>query len=405
MANIVRYLTGFEGWPTGTVSTSGGGLSSGITGTPTVGSTYARPGSGAQGLQCNPVGVPDESWNGPANAGQAVAALSVWVKPVTLDASTIYLVAVVGNSGFAQYGGIGVDGSGNWCFSWSDVVSRATGPPVVTGVWHLLEVLVDMHANPWTARWRVDGVEQTVPTSSATALSTFSAIALGAFGFGNRTVEFWFDDAIAVDGTDQSMFPIGPVTIQGLFPAGAGEHQSITLTQWQTTSDFSSFANFTASNESTSAPLLDDLNTTDGIRMNSATSQAGNARWSLADPSPAQAVAPLGMRGIVTSRDASAGTNNLTARILLGASTTNIYNADPGSTTWVYLAATLARPGGGSWTQSDPASLKVELDSTDASPAVWVGGICIEVAWPLAKSQPRRISAANQTDPSRSVCV
>lgn len=264
MANVCRYL---EGWDHGVSPvTAGGGLTRGITGSPTVGSAYAR--NGGFGMQINPVASADESWDGVLFTGQVVAATSVYCRPVTLDTSSKYYVHVI-SAASGGFGGIGVDTSNNWIMGWSDNTTAATGVPLVSGKWTLLELLIDFHANPWTARWRIDGVEQPTPTGFASAASTEKSTTVGAFSPSNRTVEFWFDDLVMVDGTDQSMFPLGGFDIEPITAdqAAAADHQSLTVSEIQYTDNFSSFTNFTGNNETDSRSRLDDLSMADGIQI------------------------------------------------------------------------------------------------------------------------------------------
>lgn len=386
MATAVRFI---EGWDHGiTPVVSGGGLASGITLTPTVGSSFAR--RGGFGLQCNLVAAGDESLDCtiPPN-GQAVACTSVWVNVRAFQAGVVGNVLNVASVAGSR-GDIGIDASGNWQFSWqSSNTGITTGPPVVLNKWTLLEVMVDMGVNPWVAKWRIDGVEQTQPTSLATAVSVFRRNGVGYYGVGNKTGEIWFDDLVTIDGTDQTMWPIGSFDIESITAdqTAAAAHQTITTTEWQygtiSGSTFTSIGNFTGVAETDSRSRLNDLSIATAIRMNAgAAGQAGNGRWPVAN-CPLVGI-PRAVAILVAHQQAAAGTSQLIARTLVGGSTTDHFNAaySQGTTVGYLYGCMDTTPGGSAWTVAGVDALNFELDSTDSTPAIHIGGFVYQVAFP-----------------------
>ena len=200
----------------------------------------------------------------------------------------------------------------------------------------------------------------------------------------SNTITVYFDDLLT--SVTSANYPLPDFQALGatLDQATAAQHQTITTSQVQYTDNFSTFTNLTGKTETDSRSRLDDLNTSDGIRMNTTAALAGNLRWPLAAPANPSGAAPLGVSALVPAREASTGTNNATFRMYLSASTTNIFSANPGwGTTWNYLGLMMAsKPGGGAWASADIANLKLETDSTDASPNVWLSGLQLEIAYP-----------------------
>jgi hypothetical protein len=380
VANVCRLV---EGWEHGvTPVTAGGGLASGITGTPTVGSSFARKSS--FGLQANPAASVDESWNSPAWTGQAVQAISIYVKPVTLDTGSVYNVIGLSNSAaFTQYAVVGVNTSNQWMFNWTGAAAVATGPALVLNRWTLIELMLDMRANPWAARWRIDGVEQPTPTTLAQAISSGGCVACGAFAPTVRTVEYQFDDLVAVDGTDQSMWPLGGFDIRGITvdQTVASDHQG-TLTGWSyTDNDFTGSTAIASGAETVSRSRIDDLGGIDGVQQNNVT-PGGSLRYPIADPP--QLGVPRAVSLYTASKESATGVNNATFRTLVSGSTTNHFTGDPGwGTTLSYLMSCMdTRPAGGAWTLTDVNGINFEFLSTDGSPNPRLMGVVYEVAFP-----------------------
>jgi hypothetical protein len=365
------YLTGFE-WPgvTTIVNTGAGLCASTTAAAPVVEAGSARTGS--YGMRCNCSGAA-KSMRVTVTAGLAV--VRVYIRIDTLPSA---------DAGILQLGA-GANPAIVRVRTTGAIRATVTGGTTVDSAaldsgWHRIDVAMDTTGTTHTCDLWVDGAyvgQAFVSGSSADADTTLDVGVISAV-----TCDFSFDD-LYVSSTPADA-PIGAGQIVGISPSGAAEHQSLTTTEWQTTPDFSAFTNFTGANETTSAPLIDDLTAgTDGIRLNAgAAGQAGNARWSFADPSPDPDTVPNGVRGIVVHQDASSGTNNVTERILLSASTANIFSGNPAAA-WEYRAAVFpTAPGGTAWTAQSIRDLKFEVDSTDTNPAVWLGGVVVEVDYP-----------------------
>lgn len=265
--------------------------------------------------------------------------------------------------------------------------TEQTGPTIETGKWNELDLDWEFSTASHTLDWRINGVGQTQATVTATAgAAATSSVVLGVEdkAGGSSTGVVYFDDLLV--SSTQADYPLPDHVIYGITvdQAAAAEHQSITTTDWQTTPDYAAFTNFTGASETTSRGYLNDLDTADGIRINRTTAPAGNARWKLAVHPQAPPTDPSAVRFITAVREAATGTNNAIIRVLLAGSTANIFSGNPAwGTTWNYLPLyRTTTPAGGAWVNSDVDALRFELDSTDASPNIWVSGIYAEVAYP-----------------------
>lgn len=265
-------------------------------------------------------------------------------------------------------------------------VVQSTLTPVANQ-WYRLDFRVDLSANPLVLDWQLGlddgvGVDQPQATGAIAATST-RWITLGYNSV--ATVDIHFDDWVASETSAD--YPLGAHGIRGFTvdQAAAAEHQAITLAEWQYTDDFSAFTSFASQVETDSRSRIDDLTSADGIRMNAAAAVAGNARWKLAAPSGLPGVAPWAVQAIALARESAAGTNNATLRLYSGGSVANIYSGSPAwGTTWNFLRAIfLTNPSGASWTDSDIDGLRLEVDSTDAAPEIWLGGVHFEVVQPV----------------------
>jgi hypothetical protein len=258
----------------------------------------------------------------------------------------------------------------------------AVGPPAVAGKWYQIDVRILTNGTTWSIDAEIDGVTYGGTRGSLSAINTLFEIN----GFANVTPGDSRIDNLMYSITTGD-YPIGPGRVLLAPLEGTTAHQSITTTEWQSTSDFSSFSNFTGNAETVTPPLLGppiSTATPSGFRMNAAGAPAGNGRWPITVPVGSPNTTALLVSAIVAVRESAAGTNNAVIRAELAASLTNIFaTANPGwGTTWNYLAARMSvGPGSAAWTPANVEALNIEFDSTDANPNIWCQGICVEVAY------------------------
>lgn len=383
----LNYLTGFE-WPgVTTITATGAGLVAGIvTNAPTVDAAAARTGS--YGMRVNNATSITKGIDITVTAGLACGRF--YMQMVSLpETGKFPKVVHLGSTNAAQ---VFISDAGVMSAS---IVGGAstTAKTLTTGVWYRIDFSLDVSGTTHTSMVWVDGDG---PYTASTGSLSADADTTLAFGCVNGTSiwDVYFDDLIVSSTLADA--PFGEGQVLAYVPSGAASHQSITLTEWATTSDFSSFTNFTASDESTSAPLLDDLTAgTDGIQVQGgAGAVAGNARWATALLSGTNpGTPPQAVRGIAVHQDEASGTNNIIERIELGGSTADIFNGNPAAS-WEYRASIFtATPAAGTWTYGDLASLNIEVDSTDSNPDTFIGGVLLEVAF-STEPPPSLVTAA-----------
>ena len=287
-------------------------------------------------------------------------------------------------------------------------VGQSAFTTVTTNQWYRIDFKISTGTATWAIDWKIDGVDQTSTTlGSQTAGALIGDFILDANATGTDDPHgcTWdYDDVVlSVTGTD---FPLGQYAVVGITAdqTAAAAHQTITTTEWQygtlSGATFTSTGNFTGNNETDSRSRLNGLFTTKGIRMNAGnTGQAGNARWPVADPTKPTGGTVQAVSLITASQEAAAGTNSATFRTLVGASTTNHFNADPGwGTTINYLRSIMTtKPGGGAWADADVQGINFEADSGDSNPAIHLTGFYYEVAYSIAASAAKSLAVHSRT--------
>jgi hypothetical protein len=130
-----------------------------------------------------------------------------------------------------------------------------SGVTISTGVWYRFDVKYDTSGATWTFDWQVDGVVQTQATEGGHSTSTgFKRLDMVVFNSAAVTTNYNVDDVAG--SLTSGDYPIGPGRVLLAPLEGTTAHQSITTTQWQSTSDFSAFTNFTGDAETVTPPLL-----------------------------------------------------------------------------------------------------------------------------------------------------
>lgn len=159
------------------------------------------------------------------------------------------------------------------------------------------------------------------------------------------------------------------------------DHQGITLSQWAYSDNFGVSSTILPSLVETEVrSRIIDFDITTGVQTTTAGDAAGFCRWPL-ETAPFTTT-PNGVVGYVYHREASAGVNNMTWRLGLGGNSTNIWSGSVSSTTFLFVPLTLARPGGGSYTNGDLAGMSLEADSTDGAPNIWLAYMLLEIDAP-----------------------
>lgn len=258
----------------------------------------------------------------------------------------------------------------------------ATGVTVSTGTWHLVDVKVNVVANPWTIDVRVDGVDLGQHTV-ASAASTINVHRVGSDGV-THTFDIFVDDVLV--SLTSGDYPLGAGYVLSYIPNADGSHNVAGA------ADFKKGTNATPAgvditNATTDAyqwiderPLpttsIDFIN---GIAPPNATDYV---EWQYEDS--AEPVAPRAVEAIIVYHDAGgAGTDNfsVTLRDSNGGTTADIMPAATRNvgTTISYSRAHFATiPGGGAWTTLAFNALRSRFLVSDASPDPYIDAAMLE---------------------------
>jgi hypothetical protein len=270
------YLSGFEHGIAPTI-TAGGGLTNftNISGSSTVSISSAVKHSGAYSLRLQAApNVNTLIFLGSGISGSTSHVVAVvFVRFDTLPAggnSNVFRLGKLDSSFFAI---VRISSAGVMSAQAGGGTSQ-NGPTITPGdgVWHRLDLHLDTSGTTWALDWQVDGNAQTQATEGGHAADTNTKAAVvdaGLHTSGNN--DFYYDDILV--SVTSSDYPIGNIEIEGVTAdqSAAAEHQSIVASESYYTDDFSAFTAITSASETDSRSRLDDLNTTDGIRLGGST--------------------------------------------------------------------------------------------------------------------------------------
>ncbi len=259
--------------------------------------------------------------------------------------------------------------------------SGQTGPNVVDGADHRIDLRYDTTPATHTLDWSVDGTAQTQATGAGVAGSDITAWRIGS----NLTAHtLTFKAKHLVLSATSGDHPIGAHTCLGLVPNADGTHSPSPSVQLQRASDGAVFgAGVTAWN------LLDEWPATTGTNNADTVTQAALQATEYVEVAfadlPAWATSTLwGVVGVGALQADSTALNNGTTRIVDSAGTTltDIYAGDMSQTTAFYKAALITAPGGG-WTPTNYNGAKGRVGfSGDATPDPEWLSLMLQVATP-----------------------
>lgn len=364
----ILFLTGFE-YGVATITASGGGLASSISGTPTVGSSLKR--SGSYSLNINPSAATEYMTINLASPSLIVGSIS-WYWTTRNSSSTTEILAFP-NTGSTLY--VYYDASAaKFRFGTAKTASDAEAYSVPsTSAWHRLDFRIDVSANPWVIEWKIDGVDQ--PNySPANAAATISSFRFGSSASATHDVNF--DDVIISDSSGDYPFP--DVAIEGLSPGSDGTHNAGTNVMEDNAG--TDIGATTAYDKLNSVPIG---STTTYVKQ-SATGTSNYAEVNYADTSNTQiisAIALLAYQAAGTSSDQGATTvidEDATVNEVWGNPTTR---ADYSESSVFYKNKVLPVPAGG-WDQGAVNALKSRIGySNDVNPVPYWVDLMVEVAY------------------------
>lgn len=286
--------------------------------------------------------------------------------------------------------GVGFDfTNGRFCLRTpgAGTIPQTTGPVVTTGTWYRIEMHLDVSANPWviTGKYAIgDDTSSVTDLGSATAAiaanPTGGRIELGSNASVTWTANFT-DYMVSLTAAD---YPIGPLSVQALFPSGVGTHNldaspSLVLFQHDGTT-----ATALTNSETTSYQRIDEVPIgSDSARIYETGSPSGSeyAEWIFS----ANAVsAPLGVFVVEALRNDSGTTaNSVGSKISDGVSTSDIYSGlNIGSATLIYKSASFGAAPSGAWTAALINNLRLRWGfSTNTASTPRLDGVVIEVGY------------------------
>jgi predicted ribosomally synthesized peptide with SipW-like signal peptide len=205
-----KYLSGFE---SGAVSAVGSGLFDEVHtvgGTPVAQSTVKRNGDYSLRIAKNNAGASYVLQDLGGTSGVERLAVRFATLP-TADLDRFMGMGIAAGNSFR----VGYIASTNKLeVHFANGPKVAASSTVTAGAWHVIELNVNVGANPRTADWRIDGVAQT-GTSSAEAASTFASVHWGSV---NPSDVFTADyDDVLVSQTPAD-YPLGDGKVLALRP-------------------------------------------------------------------------------------------------------------------------------------------------------------------------------------------
>lgn len=396
------YLTGFEH---GAASALGTGLFDNVTGAATVATTAPRNGSYH--------GVITDPGSAATNFGKLVVGspnklvVRFGLRMVTLPASaTPTLFGMVNASQNGAW--LVINSSGALFLSVGSGGNRATGVTITTGTWHLIELQLDISANPWVMNYKIDGVAGTQITDP-TALSTFANVYCGTTNGSDPAFTAYYDDLIfgsytvaATDwwGNGQVLAQLAGsdgthATVADFSPGDAGTIYSGTVTTANTmVSDAPASGGWTTTRSTTNNIAMRVVNTAGYMEIAPATT----AQLGLANA----------VRALLSYSSPTATANAAGCVARNSAGTVAVLNGTVGGTLATYAVTTnnfkgalLAVPAAG-WTAAEVNAVRFRFGGGTASVITnvpTVQAMMLEVDWPVTAAPSVLLASQHHRHP------
>lgn len=287
----------------------------------------------------------------------------------------------------------------------------ATGVSVTTGQWYLIDILVDVHTNPWTVDVKVDGTA-CGQASIALAASTIGTIRLGRNYTGtSANIDCFVDDIVA--SATSGDYPIGAGYVNHFVPTADGTHNIAGTGDFQRTLTGTDILNATT----TAFQLVDEVpleaTVTDWINM-LAPPNATDYVECVFGPAPGistPTVAPRAVEVLCGINQSGTGSGNMEIRLNDNGTTNAVYSATGVAGVAVATGQVFKRkhyataPTGGAWTVSAGAGnfndLRIRFGSPaalDVNPDQYFGCAMIEAEFLEATATPLTQTAADDAN-------
>ena len=272
--------------------------------------------------------------------------------------------------------------SGKFKLCGVDGVDPVLGPVLVTDKWYLVDVIIDMSANPHVIRACIDNGTE-VSGTRASAADTVSTM---RFGTTTTTANFdiYIDDAIASQTV--SDYPLGEHRIHKLSPNADGSH-NIT-----TSGDFDDIGTAFDNTTTDSWTRIDDVpldsTITSGNIIRQELGTTSNYMEHLWEDIPVTGETayeiPVDIWGNAMSTDAAAGGTSLAVFEFLLANDTPVtpdvrLSTDDPNTVVFMFDKKLDRPSGG-WDRGTLNAIKSRWGFSDGTPDAYLCGAMLEIA-------------------------
>lgn len=355
----LSFLTGFEYGPISGLGPFDSTATAG--GTPVGDATVKRNGSYSAKVPKAALGA--SSVTKTLTGSAAVARLAVYLDSLPLT-SVAQLATVGVSSGSAlnlRYNAT----TQKLELAFGSNTAAAAATTTVAATWYLIDVSVDVSANPRTASWRINSIDQAA-TSAAETASTVNALTLGS----STTADVFtahYDDIVVASST--SAYPIGDGAVLALSPNASPTSGHNLPTSFQYDSGVAIDANLYT--------RLDDvpLNSTSDYVKQTTQSSSAYLQLDLADVASG---CINGVRAMVALHAAGTGANVSTSRIYDGSTLTTVYSGTVGSTSLVYKSA-MVTPASAPWTAAALSGLVARIGySTDVSPVPYWDALQLE---------------------------
>ena len=355
----LSFLTGFEyGQITGvgpfdTVVTTGG--------TPAVDSTVRRSGSYSVKLTKTGLGASSITKNLSGTVLSARFAIYLDSLPLVSAAQLATVNVSAGSAANLRYNAT----SSKLELAFGSSTAAVASTTAAAATWYVIDLKVDVSANPRTATWRVGGVNQT----SASAAETAGSVSSLTLGSGTTADVFTthFDDVVTASSA--SAYPIGSGQVLALSPNASPTSGNSGATNFQ--NDASGAIDANIYNRLDDVPLS---STTDFVKQVTSSSTS----YVQVDFADTTSTCINGVRAMVALHAASTSANASQTRIYDGSSLTTVYNGSVGSTSLVYKSA-MVTPAASTWTSTALNGLVARIGySNDVSPVPYWDALQLE---------------------------
>lgn len=358
MALTFDWIDGFEHQ---TVSTAGAGIFNTLgAAAPTIVTTGLRAVTGAAALQVAPNGT------NPSNAqktltGQAKRVMRFAFKITTLPSSTQVAIARFTAATAGAVTILRVNSSSGRLDASLDSTAWTNGPTLTVGSWYVIEVRIDMSANPWVMDWRykADGGSWSNQTqvTRAVAADTITIAWLGTSA-GSPAATMVYDDWAIATFTVSTDW-IGDGYSKGFTINADGAHSVGADTFRFTTNNGTGYTNITNATTNSypacdNLPIIADGNAADAwVEKQTGTTQANYVEYDF--PTSAEGKDINAMMALIAFKASSstASGSNMQGTVWDGTTENDIFNSTIGSTTTIYKTKVYNQtPSSAAWTEA-----------------------------------------------------